>query len=243
MGTVRPCSGCNNPVEDASPHRRWHEACYRQHKSAVENARQKAQREASKRPRFCTDCPASIDDRPTGTKYCHDCARMRNYAITTAWYARERLASTAGRVCQSCPADISDRRSNARWCASCTEKRKRDRVSAHRAERRSKGWGFNRDKVFRMEIYARDRYVCHICGLPTSKEFDSKDPLSPVIDHLIPLGLPESPGHLWENAACAHKHCNSAKGNRVRPADWDLYHRLCRRKKKEDLPRHGQHVY
>lgn len=237
MESVRPCQGCGQPLGDVSPRRRWHEDCYYRHKMVRDAAKARAKREASRLPRFCADCPASIDDRRGDVKYCHDCARKRNYAITTAWYARERKADTTGRICQTCPADISHKRSNARWCDDCRKRRQLDKVSAHRAVRRSKGYGFNRDAIFRAEIFARDDYTCHICGGKTSGSYSKSNPWSPVLDHIIPLGLPESPGHLWENAACAHKHCNRAKGIRVRPEDWALYRRLCRRKKRKDIVR------
>lgn len=232
MGTVRPCAGCGEPVQVTSPNRRWHEACYGKHRSAVETARRRARRAAARQPRFCEDCPVSIDDRPSGARLCKDCARRRNYAVTNAWYHRQGHKRKAP-ACTTCGIDISERRSNSRFCALCAKKRNGDRRNAHRARRRAKGWGFARDALFRAEIFARDGFVCHICGLPTSKEYSSDDPQSPVVDHLIPLVLPETPGHVWENTACAHRWCNSSKAHRVRPEDWDLYRRLRRRKQKE----------
>jgi 5-methylcytosine-specific restriction endonuclease McrA len=228
--TVRPCAGCHQPVEVTSPNRKWHAACYRRHKSDLDNARQKAQR-AARPPLTCVDCGVVIS-RSGNVKYCSACAKRRSYAITNAWFDARRGPRKCP-ACLVCGADISARRSNTRYCLDCSRRRRRDRVSVHRAARRSQGWGFPKDVVFRDELFARDNYTCHICGKPTSLRYTPSDPLSPVVDHLIPLVLPETPGHVWENAACAHRFCNAQKRDRVRAADWDLYRRLCRRKHEE----------
>lgn len=227
MASLRPCESCGEPLGDVRASRKRHPACAKKFRNAQTVALARKKREAKKQPRACGSCEASIDHRAGGAKFCEDCARRREYAITARWIAEHRPPA-GGRDCQTCGVPIAGRRSNARFCVSCSRQRALDRVSANRASRRSQGWGFHRDAVFRAHIFKRDGYTCHICGDPTSSVYSAADPLSPVIDHLIPLVLPESPGHVPENTACAHRYCNQSKGARVRQEDWDLYHRLCR---------------
>lgn len=181
--------------------------------------------------RGCRDCGGKLPNTTGGRLSCPPCARMRNYAITDRWHRARRTVCN----CQQCGTDISDRKGNARYCVPCAKRRMRDRVSAHRAIRRAKGAGLTntRDRIYRDAVFDRDHYLCHICGLPTSRLYAVADPLSPVIDHLIPLASPHSPGHVWENTACAHRICNLQKHSKVRRADWLLHHRLSRIRKRE----------
>lgn len=230
MESVRKCAGCAQPLGQVHPNRRWHEDCFRRRHNARTNALLKAKRRSERANRQCEDCRKNIGDLSALAKYCMSCKRRRDYAVTNAWYERRRKPA---RNCAQCGASLAGRGRQARYCAGCSETRSRDRVNGHRAKRRSQGWGLPSGQVFRATIFARDSFTCHICGLPTSATYSPKDPLSPVIDHLIPLVLPETPGHVWENVACAHKRCNNVKHSRVRQADLELYRRLCRRKDKE----------
>lgn len=60
-------------------------------------------------------------------------------------------------------------------------------------------------------IYERDRWTCHLCDLPVSKTLTNPHPMSPSIDHLVPL----SPNHGGTddpaNLATAHLACNLYK--------------------------------
>ncbi|MBF6411054.1 HNH endonuclease [Nocardia farcinica] len=84
--------------------------------------------------------------------------------------------------------------------------------------RRARKRGLPVEKISRAEIFERDDYTCHICCQPIDG--------SPVLDHLIPLALPDSPGHVRANVAAAHAFCNSSKCARVRPEDYELYLKL-----------------
>ncbi len=60
-------------------------------------------------------------------------------------------------------------------------------------------------------IYERDRWTCHLCDLPVSRKLTNPHPMSPSIDHLVPL----SPNHGGTddpaNLATAHLACNLYK--------------------------------
>lgn len=61
-------------------------------------------------------------------------------------------------------------------------------------------------------IYDRDGYKCHICGKSIDMNATAPSPLSPTIDHVIPLaaGGTHEPG----NCKAAHFVCNSMKRDR-----------------------------
>ena len=52
--------------------------------------------------------------------------------------------------------------------------------------------------------------VCGICGKPVDKTLKAPDPLSPVIDHIVPI----SKGSL-DNLQLAHWQCNRQKSDKL----------------------------
>jgi len=60
---------------------------------------------------------------------------------------------------------------------------------------------------------ARDKPACHICGRPIDYALPHLDPMSFVVDHVVPLakgGL-----DVMENKKAAHRGCNSTKRARL----------------------------
>jgi len=60
--------------------------------------------------------------------------------------------------------------------------------------------------------------VCGICGKPVDKKLKYPDPMSPVIDHIIPVNGPGGiQGHPSDisNLQLAHWACNRAKSNKM----------------------------
>jgi len=62
------------------------------------------------------------------------------------------------------------------------------------------------------EIFDRDRWRCHLCGGRISRARIYPHPLSPTIDHVVPLAC--GGGHTRANVKAAHARCNLAKGGR-----------------------------
>lgn len=71
-------------------------------------------------------------------------------------------------------------------------------------------------------LILRTQEVCGICGQPVDKTLKAPHPLSPTIDHIIPLDKGGHPSDL-ANLQLAHRACNRAKSNKMfmqqRPAD------------------------
>jgi len=60
---------------------------------------------------------------------------------------------------------------------------------------------------------ARDKPACHVCGSSIDYTLPHLDPMSFVVDHVIPLakGGPD----VIENKKAAHRECNSKKRARL----------------------------
>lgn len=56
--------------------------------------------------------------------------------------------------------------------------------------------------------------ACHLCGHEVDKTLPPGDPLSAVVDHLLPLSKGGDPLAL-ENLRLAHRRCNGRKHNRT----------------------------
>jgi len=63
-------------------------------------------------------------------------------------------------------------------------------------------------------IILRTQNICGICGMPVDKSLKSPDPMSPTVDHIIPIAKGGHPSDL-ENLQLAHRWCNRQKSDRL----------------------------
>jgi 5-methylcytosine-specific restriction endonuclease McrA len=87
--------------------------------------------------------------------------------------------------------------------------KRRDRYHRRRAQKKQTASG---EPVLLAEIAERDDWRCHLCGDPVDSALSWPDPMSPSLDHVVPLSLGGM--HAPENVRLAHLRCNTAKGNR-----------------------------
>lgn len=87
--------------------------------------------------------------------------------------------------------------------------RRRDNYHRRRALKKSTSTGA---PVIRDEIGERDRWKCGICGKRVRRGLAYPDPMSPSLDHVIPLS--RGGAHSPENVRIAHLACNVSKGDR-----------------------------
>lgn len=78
-----------------------------------------------------------------------------------------------------------------------------DQSGTHRAQ-------YDRNKK---KIYATQR-VCAICGQPVDFRLKWPDPLSPTIDHIIPVAKGGHPSDI-NNLQLAHFRCNRLKSDKI----------------------------
>ncbi|MGW0780327.1 HNH endonuclease [Streptomyces sp. NPDC002913] len=63
------------------------------------------------------------------------------------------------------------------------------------------------------DVHARDCWTCRLCWLPIEPDTAWPDPMSPSIDHVIPLS--RGGAHSMANVQSAHLGCNSSKGDKL----------------------------
>jgi 5-methylcytosine-specific restriction endonuclease McrA len=64
-----------------------------------------------------------------------------------------------------------------------------------------------------LDVHTRDGWTCQLCQLPIDPEVAWPDPMSPSVDHIVPLsrgGL-----HSMANVQSAHLGCNSSKCDKI----------------------------
>lgn len=91
-------------------------------------------------------------------------------------------------------------------------------LSCRELNRRNTSYGLT--WLDRMALFARDDWSCQICSEPVDY---SADPLSdwyPTIDHIVPRS--KGGGDELENLRCAHRWCNSVRGDLSWYTDVDL---------------------
>ena len=65
-------------------------------------------------------------------------------------------------------------------------------------------------------IVLRTQTICGICGQPVDKTIKAPDPMSPTVDHIIPVSKGGHPSDL-QNLQLAHRWCNRQKSNKITP--------------------------
>lgn len=88
-----------------------------------------------------------------------------------------------------------------------------ERRKANYQQRRALKLQLPADNIRPADVYERDEWVCGICSDPVDRNTVWPDPMSPSLDHVLPLSL--GGHHTMENVTLAHLSCNVRKGNRV----------------------------
>jgi len=117
----------------------------------------------------------------------------------------EKVKAKEKRFCAKHPDKIKTKGKNYRIANAL-------KFAQYSAERRAKRKAQFVENINHNKIYERDGFICKLCGKQVDVSFKFPNPLSPSIDHIIPLskgGL-----HCAENVQLAHLGCNVSKGNR-----------------------------
>ncbi len=65
------------------------------------------------------------------------------------------------------------------------------------------------------KVILASQTICGICGLPVDKSLKYPDPLSPTVDHIIPVSRGGDPTDI-DNLQLAHFICNTRKSDKLR---------------------------
>lgn len=101
-----------------------------------------------------------------------------------------------------------------KYCCDCLRKRSRkpgNRKHTARAGKKGlpKSYAVTIDKVGE-----RDNWMCQLCEKPIEDRSDRQGPMSPCIDHIVPINHEHNNkhGHTMDNVQIAHRVCNERKG-------------------------------
>lgn len=64
------------------------------------------------------------------------------------------------------------------------------------------------------KIILATQSICGICGKPVDKSLKYPDPMSPTVDHIIPVARHGDPTSL-DNLQLAHRYCNRMKSDKL----------------------------
>ena len=84
-----------------------------------------------------------------------------------------------------------------------SQSKRPEKSSAHR-----KLWEHNK------KIILATQSICGICGQPVDKGLKFPDPMSPTVDHIIPVSKNGDPVAL-DNLQLAHRYCNRMKSDKL----------------------------
>lgn len=160
--------------------------------------------------RPCRFCGESFESKRDDAQFC-------SRVCTTKWGDENSLARCSEPDCDRgvrakglCnrhwrrKARADGREPNPAW----TESRK-----ANYHKRRAQKVGTQVEDLRPIDIYERDIWICGLCSTPVDPDCAWPDPMSPSLDHVLPLSLGGT--HTYENVQLAHLTCNVSKGNRV----------------------------
>lgn len=201
------CSRCglSKPLAEFPPSKatnssQWCRQCLR------EDARRRKGLAATERDVECECCGRRFHTTYTKAMFCsRDCkTKARNDARQAAIDEAKGV-----RRCVHCTASMpTTMRADAKFCSDeCNS-------AAHAITRKmAKRAGVDKSDTLlsRAYIAERDGFRCHLCGGKVSMARKYPDPLSPSVDHVVPLSRGGT--NDLANLKLAHLRCNLAKGD------------------------------
>lgn len=197
----QPCPTCGGELPS-----RKHTYCSRDCAPTYRGGgRVTAPRSTRTRTVTCSYCDTPFSTASTTRRYCSPQCGVAGDA------GRPHPLVLAERRCEWCSGPVPERlRTGARFC--CVS----HQVQHNQHIRRARLANLPAEDVGLAHVLERDGWTCHLCGEDTD--------LSTVsVDHLVPIAVPGSPGHVLANLAIAHRSCNSRKRDRVSAMDYTTY--------------------
>ena len=120
--------------------------------------------------------------------------------------------------CQHCGMPFTQRRVGHKYhrkCRGAAEKmnrQSRDRVSGKKLRGAVRYGGV----IYRAQVLERDGWTCYLCGQEIRRGVAFPDPMSPSIDHVVPIS--RGGVHTMDNVRATHLICNSRKRDLDAPA-------------------------
>lgn len=170
---------------------------------------------------------AEFTPKPLTPRPCRSCGEAFSAKRDEARFCSTRCNTTFRRTNHdgSCSTSDCHRTSEARGlCIVCWKRAGRasgqilpepwnERRKANSHKRRAQKLGTRTELLRPIDIYERDIWLCGLCSTAVDPDAAWPDPMSPSLDHILPLS--KGGAHTYENVQLAHLTCNVSKGNRV----------------------------
>ena len=147
-------------------------------------------RRSNPKTRDCIECGCEVS---VFAKFCETC-KPRNQP----------------KACRDCSTEVPK---HAQRCEPCRAKAERKAKRASRAARDKRIKAATVETFDPFEVFDRDKWRCHICGVKTPKRLrGTYEDNAPELDHIIPLAAGGE--HSRRNTACSCRKCNIAKSDK-----------------------------
>lgn len=219
MNTCPVCDGDLPPLRHQGQARKW----------CSEICRQWARRhpgQKRRQQRSCVICAAGLGDRQYQARVCSlKCRRRLDVLRATE---RWETIPPDPRACAWCMAPFRSRSSATKCCSlSCAQRlrqsrprppeelsasleKAKQRWQAKNRRRRAAKHGQPSEPYTLGEIAERDGHRCQLCHRRVDMRLKARHPMSPTIDHVIPIS--DGGDDTRANVQLAHFGCNSSKG-------------------------------
>lgn len=135
--------------------------------------------------------------RPNGLRRCVTCKTELPLA---EFYVTPSRKDGVASECKACI-----KANYRRWRKANPEK-----ARANDARKRARKARVPNEVVEPVRVFARDGWICQICGQPVDRSVGFPHPASPSVDHIVPLS--RGGPHVYANVQTSHLRCNLRKG-------------------------------
>lgn len=134
---------------------------------------------------------------------------------------RSQRWSSVIKVCGECRIEFNTSRgqnNQQKYCSeACSRRAKRRGVRARYGRRdnlrkKARQLGVRYEPVSPVKVFNRDGWRCGLCRKTVNRNLKHPHPLSPSLDHIIPMNEVDQGDHTYVNVQCAHLRCNYLKG-------------------------------
>lgn len=233
------CNHCGKIVKatPSSPKKFCSRACHAKHKTVrvksitcryCKETKKRVVRKTGDAGLYCSDKCARKDRKERSIKrkaklkeVKAESKALRSIAVKVRAWARRQD------ICLNCLKKYT----KARYQRYCTElcrqeaealvreaykksERGRELKAAYKAKRRALKATTSVEAVNPYEVFKRDSWLCHLCGLKTKKSLrGTSEDLAPELEHIVPLS--KGGTHTLDNVACSCRKCNLSKGSKT----------------------------
>jgi hypothetical protein len=186
--------------------------CSFAHKRANKVRRAELRREQANQPRICLMCNSAFTPKTIAARLCGQRECTLEYERRRAQACGRKEASVRPlRLCRECKTPFrAEYPSKSRtYCSQSCLDRRNNRIN--KATRRARMRGVNRQPLDPFDVFERDNWRCHLCGVRTPRNLrGTHNDRAPELDHILPLAVGGTHSH--DNVACACRKCNQNKG-------------------------------